>query len=174
MVKEIPMVSTASTLLARLGGVLCCCLALLTSGCTNFLLLNRRPLIATVEANSEFPVSFPAVLSKSTTDIVLDGFQKAPANQRLRISVVNLGSNSFEMKHSDGGYIRVPPNISVEIYNRTITFSPEMPEAARVIRLQLDPPPLSRTPCEFLMEVENPPQFRGMVKIYLERSNAPM
>ena len=150
----------------RLWAALCCVSAVLLCGCAVFF-GDKHSLVTTVPAQSSSPANFKTTLTMSTRYIEFDGFQGQAANQRLRITVINRGRFGFVMRQKDGKYAPVPPGTPIEAY------SGELPNSTNSIRLSVSGVQ-NRTPCEFQVEVSNPPQFRDAIRVYVFNSSAPM
>jgi hypothetical protein len=145
--------------------LLCCMLALLLSGCTLFPGY-RHALIATVPAQSVSPARFNVTMSTSTRSIDFDGFQGQEGNQTLRISVINRSRHAFEVSTADEKHLLVAPDERVELY------SGEIARGTDSIGFPVNV--LSRTHCEFQVEVSNPARFHNAIRVYLNHESAPM
>jgi hypothetical protein len=118
-------------------------------------------------------VNLPAQLSPATFDMVLmtttrwvefDGLQNENGQQRLRISMVNRGRSTVEVRTTEGNFL-AKPNNRVVIYD-------SVPGRTNSVRIRVGVQ--HRTRCEFQLEASNPSEFGNAIRIYTHSSSAPL
>lgn len=119
---------------------------------------DKQILVTTIPAQSSSPLIIKTTLKPILKDLTFQGFEKQTGQQRVRITVINLGEHNFSISLGTNHFSLITPNLPTEIFDEDVSKLTDWIWFQTVAEDSI--------PCEFRLEVSNPPKFLNDIKVY--------